>query len=73
MKYMFGGAKKWSERKVKSKKCKECGNEFTPFSGGNLYCDLCSPIVKKKHMPKHKENGELKTHKNIPIQNLNGI
>lgn len=53
---MFGGAKKWSERKVKSKKCKECGIEFTPFCGGNLYCDTCSPIVKKrKHAKNQKE------------------
>lgn len=45
---MFGGAKPWSERTVKPKPCKSCGETFTPFAGGSLYCEACRQSVKRK-------------------------
>lgn len=51
---MFGGAKSWSERKVKPKPCKACGVTFQPFAGGNLYCDNCKAVVNRKNHAAHQ-------------------
>ena len=45
---MFGGGKKWRDRCVSIKPCRECGNEFQPFCGGNLYCDVCKVVARRR-------------------------
>lgn len=45
---MFGGAKKWADRTVAQKACKECKVDFQPTCGGNMYCVECKPVVKRR-------------------------
>lgn len=57
---MFGGTKKWSERRIKPKKCRECLNIFKPSCGGNLYCIACTKKVKRRNAAKNTRNSRLK-------------
>lgn len=53
---MFGGPKKWSERKVAPKNCRNCQNPFSPTCGGNIYCPICKKeIRRKKHADGQKK------------------
>lgn len=45
---MFGGNKKWADRKVAMKPCRQCAVSFQPSCGGNIYCAGCVKEVRRK-------------------------
>lgn len=52
---MFGENKKWEDRNVKPKPCKECGLIFNPFCGGSKFCLDCTEKVKASRRKQHAD------------------
>lgn len=46
---MFGGPKKWENRKVKPRVCTLCGKTYQPKAGGDKYCPECQPEKWRRH------------------------
>lgn len=50
---MFGGPKGWANRNVKPRACKNCGEEFQPYAGGDKWCTSCKPEMDRLRKAKH--------------------